>query len=147
MLSELINLAKNQLGNTVTQNTPLEASQAEQAIEIGGNSIFDGLKGELLSGNLPQLMSLFSGNLDANSLMSNPIVANIARNFIGEAVVKLGISQETANTVVNFALPHLLSFFGSQAKQNPQTLISAVTEQAGDNAMNDIKDMLGGFFK
>lgn len=147
MLSELINLAKNQLGNTVTQNTPLEASQAEQAIEIGGNSIFDGLKGELLSGNLPQLMSLFSGNLDANSLMSNPIVANIARNFIGEAVAKLGISQETANTVVNFALPHLLSFFGSQAKQNPQTLISAVTEQAGDNAMNDIKDMLGGFFK
>lgn len=147
MLAELINLAKSQLGNTVTQNTPLEANQAEQAIEIGGNSIFDGLKGELLSGNLPQLMSLFSGNLDANSLMSNPIVSNIAKNFISEAVSKLGISQETANTVVNFALPHLLSFFGNQAKQNPQALMSAVTENAGSDAMDGIKDMLGGFFK
>ena len=64
MLSDLINFAKGQLGDTVTQNTPLNHQQSEEAIEIGGNTIFEGLKNEVMAGNLPQLMSLFSGNLD-----------------------------------------------------------------------------------
>lgn len=153
MLSELINFAKGQLGDTVTQNTPLNPQQSQEAIEIGGHSIFDGLKNEAMSGNLPQIMGLFSGNLDMNSAMSNPIISGIARNFISGVVTRLGVSPDTATSIVNFVLPLLLSTFKKQVAQNPQALGSLMGSSDNTNqsfaseTMSDIQDMLGGFFK
>lgn len=160
MLSELINFAKNQLGDKVTQNTPLNQQQSEEAIEIGGHSIFDGLKNEAMSGNLPQLFSLFSGNLDMNSAMNNPIVQGIARNFVSNVVSRLGVSPEIATSIVNFILPLLFSTVKQQAMQNPQMMTQMMgsmgmpgTSQTNNNqsfageTMSDIQDILGGFFK
>jgi hypothetical protein len=147
MISELIKLAKSELMDKVSQNTPLDSQQASETIEIGGNSIFDGLKQEVMSGNVSGVMDLFSGKLDMANIMNNTIVNSIARTFILRITSQLGLPEQTATTVVNFVLPHLISFFGNKTQQNPQAIVSMVGGSVGSEAVNDIKDMLGGFFK
>src|SRR5688572_14025760 len=122
MISDLINMAKTELMDKVSQNTPLDSQQAAESIEIGGNSIFDSLKQEVLSGNMSGVMQVFSGGLNPETAMSNPIVSSIAKNFIGSLISRLGLSEQMSATVVNFVLPYLLSFLGNKAKQNPQEM-------------------------
>ena len=153
MLSQLINMAKNELGGMVTQNTELDQDQAEKTIDIGGNALFEGVQEQAMSGNLPQLMGLFSGGLNNPSqLMNNPIVSSIASTFIQRVVSQLGISTEVATNAVNFVLPHLLSFLTKQAGQNSGNLQNLLgmfgnSSGSGNNQGNDLSNMLGGFLK
>lgn len=160
MLSQIINMAKQELGETVTQGTPLNSEQAKETIEIGGNTLFEGVKDQVMAGNFSQLMSIFSGGVNSASTMQNPIISGIASTFIQRLVTQLGVPQQTAVTVVNFVLPHLLSFLHGKVGQggNPQDLLQMFSgatsnsttkpnnSMAGE-AMSDIQDMLGGFFK
>lgn len=156
----MINMAKQELGETVIQGTPLNSEQAKETIEIGGNTLFEGVKDQVMAGNFSQLMSIFSGGVNSASTMQNPIISGIASTFIQRVVTQLGVPQQTAVTIVNFVLPHLLSFLQSKAGQggNPQNLMqmfanggsttntNSTNSMAGE-AMSDIQDMLGGFFK
>ncbi len=151
MISELLNMAKKELSGAVTQNTELDKEQAEKTIDIGGNTLFEGVQQQVMSGNLPQLMGLFSGGLSNTSqLMSNPIVSDMVATFVQRVVSQLGISEEKATSAVNFVLPHLLSFFTKQVTQNSsnfQNMLGMFGNSSSNNTGNDLSDMLGGFFK
>lgn len=146
MLDSIINLAKEHLVPKLSENTELSPEQANESVKIGSESVFDTLKNELLSGNFSGIQNLISGDIT-----NNPIVDNIASNFITGLVEKLGVPESTAKSVAQMSLPYILNIFKGKAgeiKDNPAKIAEILNTGNSDGGMlGQVGNILGGLFK
>ncbi|MGB1242629.1 MAG: hypothetical protein ACPG49_08910, partial [Chitinophagales bacterium] len=106
MLDQIIQLAKEQGTAYFKNQTNVPNEQAEQAAATAGESIFEGLKDQLMSGNLSGVTDLLAGNSNMDS--SNPIVKQIMGMFTSKLSGQSGITAETAESASQGGIPELL---------------------------------------
>ncbi len=156
MLDQIINLVKEQGTEYFKNQTNVPNAEAEQTAASAGESIFEGLKEQVLSGNLDGVKELLSGDgkLDNN----NPIVKQITEAFNSKVSSADGISTEPAQNAAENGIPALLQsvvgkFMSKEEADSDfdvtelaKSVMSGKAEDTIDNLKEGLGGMLGGFF-
>ncbi|MGB0929595.1 MAG: hypothetical protein ACPGVB_02380 [Chitinophagales bacterium] len=156
MLDQIINLVKEQGTEYFKKQTNVPDEQAEQAAETAGESIFEGLKEQVLSGNFEGVKDLLSGNSNMDS--GNPIVKQIMDMFSSKLSNQSGVTAETAETASEGGIPALLQsviakFTSKDSADSDFDVAELAKSVMGDKIEDTVEDlkesiggMLGGFF-
>ncbi|WP_316735130.1 hypothetical protein [Pedobacter aquatilis] len=125
MLENLSELVRENVQESVVNNSAVPNEQNEAVIQAASGSIFDALKNQLSSGNIGGLAEIFNtGNTEGS-----PVTAQAAGNFT-DKLAGLGINAETAKNLASTVIPVILS------------KLTKKTADPNDNAFN-IQDVLG----
>lgn len=156
MLDQITNLVKSQAGEYLkTSGEDLNDEQINGVQDAAQESIVDGLKGELMSGNVSGISSLMSGG--AAGLTGNPIVQKIIGLFSGSLVSKVGLGSGIANNLAGGMVPNILGSLGNKFQSTDEADkgfdLSALSGLAGGGgglggmvkgAMDNATDGAGG---
>ena len=126
MLDNLIKLVKENAGEAIINNSAIDNKNNDAAIETTASSIMEGLKGQLGSGGISGLTSLFSGGAGGNSSM----IQNITKTVTSNLASKFGISGDAAGNIAKSLIPTVMNKFMSK------------TNDPNDNSF-DLKGIMG----
>lgn len=130
MLDQLFLLVKEHAGDAIVNNTEIPDVHNNAAIQEVSSQIFNGLKDQVMQGNVQQVSSLFQGN--ASSISSHPVVTQLISSVAGNFASKFGIPQSTAQNVAYRLVPAVIGKLVSK------------TNDPSDNDF-DIQSMLNSF--
>jgi hypothetical protein len=143
MLDQLINFAKDQLGDQFKNDNQLDDNQQSQVFSTAQSSIMDTLKNQIGNGNIGGLMNLFNGQDDAHP-QSNPIAGQAQQNVIASLMDKLGLDEGKAAGIAQQIIPAVMQRFSSPetgTAENPMDLVKKI----GLDGDSGIADMIGKF--
>jgi hypothetical protein len=147
MLEELINSMKSEVGGQLSSQINLPSDQIDKVLSVLGNETKKEVTGQLLSGNLSQLMNLFSDK--PNNAEANAIQSNITSGVISHLTSKMGLSPETSKSIAAVALPTLIKMITQKNNTTPDDDPSPLHELFGAGGKSGIlgaaKNLLGGF--
>jgi hypothetical protein len=146
MFEQLTQLV-NQFGEqAVVKNNAIPNELNEQVKQETGNTILEGLKGMVSSGNMDMITGLFQGNNTQSS--SNPIVEMLTKQVVSSLGSKFGIDNNAAMGVASGMIPNILSSLIGQAKDpnvkgfEVADLVGMISGNNGD-AKSSIMSKLG----
>lgn len=172
MLDQIMNLAKSQAADYLqSSDVELNDEQINGVQDAAQESIVDGLKGELMSGNISGITGLLSGGGGAAGLTSNPIVQKIIQTFGGSLISKVGLGAGVANGLAGGMIPSILGSLGGKFQSEDEADsgfdLSALSGLAGggegvggmlkgavdglmgggESKIDDVVSGIGGLFK
>ncbi len=161
MLDQILALVQQYGQNTIVQNPDVPNEHNDAAMKLAGESILDGLKGAMQSGQLPQLMGLIAAG---QSMMQNPVVKQIVFSFSEKLVSQAGINTAQAQGVAGDTVQQVLqgaiaklssgdaqsadlmamaqSFLGAQGGSGLGSLVSALDKNHDGKV--DMQDAVAG---
>jgi nucleoid DNA-binding protein len=151
MWQEIIENAKTALTGDIKNKTGIDQQQAQQSVEMAGESTREVLTDEAKKGNIQQIVDLFSNRKPSNS--SNPITDKIGGSLISKLTNRLGLSKEAATSVERMVVPFILNMLnkrtgGSGSAPSAQNIFSMLggSDSLGGGIQDKIKKGLGGLF-
>jgi len=125
MLENLNELVRENVQESVVNNSDIPNEQNEAVIQAASGSIFDSLKDQLSSGNVGGLAEIFNtGNAEGSA------VTQQAAGSFTDKLAGLGINAETAKSLAATVIPVILG------------KLTRKTADPNDSSFN-IKDILG----
>jgi len=106
MLDELLNLVKEHAGDAVVNNPAVPNEQNEGILQEAVSSITGGLKDQLAGGGIQNVLKTLGGQ--AATSAGNPVVDNIAGNFVTNIVEKFGVNPQTAQSIASSVIPAVM---------------------------------------
>jgi len=106
MLENLLDLVKQHAGSAIIDNPAIPNQHNEAAISEAGNSIMDGLKNMIASGNTQDVVNLF--NHQGGDIASQPAAQQISGNFIQTLMNKFGLGEGAASGIAASLIPTVL---------------------------------------
>lgn len=148
MLQDLLNLVKEHATESVVNNPAIPNSQNNAVISDATHSIADGLQKELSGGGLQNILSMFGGGGNSNSLMSNPIVGSIISNFTNKLTGNYGVQSSQASGIAASLIPGVISSLISKT-QDPNnsnfTMDGLLHSLTGGASTQTAQQQGGGF--
>ena len=151
MWQEIVGNAKNALTGDIKAKAGINQQQAQDSVEMAGESTREVLTNEAKQGNIQQIVDLFSNRKPSNS--SNPIADKIGGNLVSKLTNRLGLSKDAATTVERMAVPFLLDMLnkrtgGSGSAPSAQNILSMLggSDMLSGGIQDKIKKGLGGLF-
>jgi Bacterial protein of unknown function (DUF937) len=143
MLENLINLVKEHAGDAIVNNPAIDNKHNDAAIETTASSILDSLKGQLGSGGISGLTSLFQGGAGGNSSM----LQNITKTVTSNLASKFGISGDAAGNIASSLIPTVMNKFINKTNDpNDSSFdLQGIIGQLGSGG--GLGSMLGKLFK
>lgn len=110
MLDQLMNLVKQHAGDAIISNPAIPNERNNEAIQETTSSIAGGLQNMLKSGNISDLMSMFSGRHDAgNSPVTNQISGGVIENLMNKFNIDKGAASNIAGNLVPDVMKKLVN--------------------------------------
>ncbi len=143
-------LIKDHSQDAIVNNPAIPNDQNDSAMETILGAITGGLQQQAQGNGIASVMGLLGGQGGASgstSLMSNPIVANIAQQAVSSLMQKFGIGNSAASNIVSQVLPGVISSVISKTNDpndsslNIQDFVGAFSD--GKLDMNDISNIAG----
>ncbi len=106
MLENLLDLIKQNAGNAIIDNPAIPNQHNDAAISEAGNSIVDGLKKMISSGNTQDVVNLF--NHQGGDIANNPAAQQISGGFIQNLMDKFGLDKGAASGIAGNLIPQVL---------------------------------------
>jgi hypothetical protein len=147
MLENLLDLIKENAGETIINNPAIPNEKNEAVMEEAGSSIFSGLQGMLSQGNAKDVLSMFSN--PENVSPGNPAVQKLSGGFLDSLVNKFGIDKSQAAGIAGSLIPLVLGRLVSRTNNsadsgfNIQNIFNQLS--GGKTGGMDIQSMLGKF--
>lgn len=110
MLDQIMDLIRKNAGGAVVNNPAIPDEKNEAAIEQGGSSIIDTLKGALAGGRLNDVLGYFKNGGSGN----NDIVNEATVNYSKELQNKVGLDQNQADDVASKVIPSTMGELASK---------------------------------
>lgn len=150
MLSKLTSMlsdtVKDQLEDKIMETVGLDSDKADDVVKVGTETIFDGFKDELLSGNLSGLTDIVKGNVQ--DVAENAIVKNITGKVVGALSEKVGLSPQMSNQVVGIILPFIMDMLNKKDDDESSFNISGMFDMlSGNKSDSDSDDLVSGLAK
>jgi len=108
MLENLINLVKENAGDAIINNPAIPNERNDEAVSLASNSIVDGLKGAISSGNIRDVLNMFNSGGNA---AASPVAQNIQGDFVQNLMNQFGLDSNQAGGIANNLLPNILNKF------------------------------------
>lgn len=146
MLDDIINLGKQHMGKLINEQTDLDGSKTDEAVDVTKDTVIGGIKGELMKGNFDGVMDLFNGK--APTTTSNPIVRSITDSLVTNLASRLGINRAIAQQIANIAIPFIMNKLSSPdtGRANGQKDLLEQLGFGGDEGLGGLLGGLGGLF-
>jgi len=144
MLDQLIALGKDQLAKQLTEKAGLQTNQVSQSLDVTKDSMVNSLIGQVTSGNVGGIMSLFNGQ--AAPTAANPMVNSMIGNLAGDLAAKVGINPQTAQNAANIIVPFIMEKFASKESgtaANETDLLDKLGISGNDAIAGIAKNFLG----
>ncbi|TAH26869.1 MAG: hypothetical protein EAZ07_03055 [Cytophagales bacterium] len=145
MLDQLLNLVKENAGDTIINNPSIPNQHNDEAISLASSSIFDALKGQVSNGGIGNLIGMFSGG--GTSIDSNQLVSGLVSNLSGQYAQKFGISPETANNVASSLITTVIGKFINKTNDPSDSSfdLNNILGSLTGKGSSDIAGMIGQF--
>lgn len=131
MLENLINLVREQAGDTIINNPAIPNEQNEAVVAETGNTIMNSLQRSLAGGNLKDVLKIFSGRTEE----SNPVVQHATQDLTQQLSGKFGVPAGQAAGIAGSLIPNILSQLASR---------TADPNQKGFDLQNIFNQLSGG---
>jgi uncharacterized protein YidB (DUF937 family) len=149
MLEQLINSLKSEVGGKIASQSNLPAGHTDQIFSIISNVAKTEVAKQMLSGNLSDVMSLFSKSQNSNG--ANQLQSNISSGVISELTRKMGLSPAIASGIASKVLPGLIEKITNHNSTTPDDDPSPLHDLFGSGGNSGIlgtaKNLLGGLLK
>jgi len=148
MLDKILDLVKDQAANVITNNSQVPEEKKNAAVETTTNAIADGLKDQLTSGNISNIMSLFGGGADSGNALSG----SLQNSVVSALADKVGLNRGVATTIAATVVPALISLVAKKHNDSNDSfdlgsiLGSFTGGSDGKKSGGGLMDMLGGLF-
>lgn len=106
MWQDIINTAKSTLSGRVQNGVGTNPYQAEDSVQLAGESTRDVLMQEVKQGNVDGLISLFRGEDETST--SHPLTLKITNVLHGKLVDQVGLNPDDAKEVEHATVPYIL---------------------------------------
>ncbi len=106
MLENLLDLIKQNAGSAIIENPAIPNEHNEAAIAETGNSIVDGLKKMIASGNTQDVVNLF--NHQGGDIASTPAAQQLSGGLVQNLMDKFGLGQGAASGIAAKLIPQVL---------------------------------------
>jgi hypothetical protein len=110
MLDQIIQFAKDQMGEQVKGQHGLDDNQQSEIFSIAQSSLFESIKGQITSGNLNQMMEMFNGKTDADG---GAVSGNMQNTVVQGLMDKFGFDNNKAGGIAQSVIPAILNRFSS----------------------------------
>lgn len=144
MFDQLLSLVKENAGSAIINNSAIPNDRNDEAVETTTHSIMDTLKNAVQSGNVSDVMHMFSGG--SSNAVSSPLAQNMQGNLIQNLMQKFGINNSQAGGIASSIIPAVLSKFVHKTNDpNDKSfdLSSILSHFGGGNF--DVGSVLGKF--
>ncbi|MCC6866312.1 MAG: hypothetical protein IT280_09170 [Ignavibacteria bacterium] len=145
MLEELLKLVGGEAGEQIINNPQIPNEHNDAAVNTTTESIIDGLKGQIASGNGADVLSLLGGK---SSISGNPLVGSLTNNVTNSLMEKIGITNPVAKQIAAALVPVVISKLVSKTN-NPNdssfdinSIFGSLTDGKSDQF--DLGSLLGG---
>ncbi len=145
MLDQLVKLVEQNAGEAIVKNQAIPNQFNNAAIQEVAGSIFNTLKGQVAQGNMQQVVSMFQGGANMNSLASNPMVKQMIASVAGNFASKFGVSSAQAQSIVSSLLPTVMNQFVQKTndpKDNSFDLSNMMKSMSGNSNL-DVSSIIG----
>jgi len=153
MLENLLDLIKQHAGNAIIDNPAIPNQHNDAAISEAGNSIMDGLKNMLASGNTQNVVNLF--NHQGGDIANTPAAQQISGGFIQNLMSKFGLGEGAASGIAASVIPTVLQKLVHKTNDpndnsfNIQSIIGSLAgsgqQQAAGGGGLDVQNILSQF--
>lgn len=153
MFEQLLDLAKNNLGNLFNEHADVPVEQKEQAASVASETVINNISNQAKDGNYASISELLSGQeTDGN----NAVAGNMMPDVVNNLIKKVGLSPEVAQTMAAKAVPSILNMLNSKvssAKSSGGFDISSILSNlgggqasgaSGGGILGFIKNLFGG---
>lgn len=106
MLDQLMNLIRDNAGDSIINNPDIPNERNEEAIQTAGSSLMSGLQGILAQGGAKDLLGMFTNEANANP--DNPVVQQLSGGVMDSMMSKFGLNKSQAGELVGSLLPIIL---------------------------------------
>lgn len=144
MLDSIINLVKKEALGAITNNADVPADKKDAAVETTTSTIVDSLKDQLSSGNISNIVELFSGDSGSSSSFTNSIQSSV----ISALTEKVGLNKGIANTIASTVIPAVMGMISKKNNDSNDSfsIESLVKSVSGGNNGGGILGSLGKLF-
>ncbi|MGN7989144.1 hypothetical protein ACTJKC_17485 [Pedobacter sp. 22226] len=143
MLENLNEMVRENVQESVVNNTAIPNEHNEAVIQAASGSIFDSLKNQLSSGNIGALTDIFNGN----KAEGTQVAEQASGSFI-DKLSRLGINADTAKSLAASIIPGLIAKF-TQKTNDPNdssfNLKDVLGSLGGNDGKFDVSDVIGMF--
>ena len=108
MLKELFDLVKGEATDTVINNPDVPNQYNNDVVAEATNTVASGLRNLVAGGGTQNVLSLFGGNTNKKSLLSNPIVSMMMGHFASKLINKFNMNTNHANNLSGNLIPNVL---------------------------------------
>jgi len=108
MLKELFDLVKGEATDTVINNPDVPNQYNNDVVAEATNTVASGLRNLVAGGGTQNVLSLFGGNTNKKSLLSNPIVSMMMGHFASKLMNKFRMGTSQANNLSGNLIPNVL---------------------------------------
>jgi hypothetical protein len=108
MLKELFDLVKGEATDTVINNPDVPNQHNNDVVAEATNTVASGLRNLVAGGGTQNVLSLFGGNTNKKSLLSNPIVSMMMGHFASKLMNKFNMNTNQANNLSGNLIPNVL---------------------------------------
>lgn len=105
MFEQLTDLIKSHSENAIINNDAIPNEKNDEAIGLASSSVISGIQQAISSGNLKDILSLFSGKHD---VAQNPVTQNIKGSFIDQLKSRFGLDNTQATGAASGLIPDVL---------------------------------------
>jgi uncharacterized protein YidB (DUF937 family) len=148
MLEQLINSLKSDVGGQIMSQTKLPEANIDKVFSIIGEVAKKEVAGQMLGGNLSNVMNLFSNKPNNNN--ANLIQSNITTGVITNLTNKLGLSSGISKSIAEITVPALINLITQKNNLTPDDDPSPLHELFGSAGKSSVlgtaKNLLGGLF-
>lgn len=130
MLDQIIQFAKDQMGERMKGEHNLDNDQQNEVFNIAQSSLLESIKGQISNGNLNQIMDMFNGEKDADS---GAIAGNMQNQVVQSLMDKFGFDSAKAGSIAQSVIPAILSRFTSPETGNANDAADLVKKIGLDN--------------
>ena len=150
MLSKLSSLfsdeVKGQLEDKLEKTVGIDADKADDVVKVGTESIFDGFKDELLSGNVSGLTNLVKGNVQ--DVAENAIIKKISGKVVGAICSKVGLPEAVSQKAVDTMIPVVMNLMNKKDEDESAFSLGGMFDMiSGNKKEEESGDLLGSITK
>lgn len=146
MLENLLNLVKENAGETIINNPAIPNERNNEAISYASTSIVDTLKGAVANGNISDVVSMFTGSNAGSSALSQTMQGGFIKNLMD----KFGLDSAQAGNIASNLLPNILNKFVHKTNDpndksfDLQDIVQNISGGAGGLDLQDILSKFSG---
>jgi len=123
-----------------------DSDKADDVVKVGTETIFDGFKDELLSGNVSGLTNLVKGGTE--NMVENVMIKSISEKVVAALSEKVGLSPQISNQVVGIILPFIMDMLNKKDDDDSSFNIGGMFDMlTGAKSESDSGDLISGLSK